>query len=337
MKAAILHSADSVPVYGDFDEPEAGPDREIVTLVAAGIHQLTRSVAVGRHYSTGGVFPVIPGLNAVARTAGGDLVFTSSAPPPFGTFAERIASPAAMRFPLPAGAPAEAVAAGVNPGMASWLPLTARRAEAGPLGTVLILGVTGISGYLAAQNARLLGATRVIGAGRNPAGLERAAAAGAQTIALTGDRATDAAAIAEALGEGAPGTSAPGTSASGAGAPGLVLDFVWGPVAETAFAALARSGFGEDSADIKYVQIGALGGPEAAVPSALLRSRKLTISGSGAGSVTAASIATQIPAYIKLIAEGSVQVPFRTFPLSDAGTAWTASSDSGPRVVLVPD
>jgi NADPH:quinone reductase-like Zn-dependent oxidoreductase len=332
MKAAILHSADSVPVYGDFDEPEAGPDREIVTLVAAGIHQLTRSVAVGRHYTTGGVFPVIPGLNAVARTAGGDLVFTSSAPPPFGTFPERIASPAAMRFPLPAGAPAEAVAAGVNPGMASWLPLTARQAKAGPLGTVLILGVTGISGYLAVQNARLLGATRVIGAGRNPAGLERAAAAGAQTTALTGDRDTDAAAIAAALGAGTPGTSASGT-----GAPGLVLDFVWGPVAETAFAALARSGFGEDRADIKYVQIGALGGADAAVPSSLLRSRKLTISGSGAGSVTAASIATQIPAYLKLIADGSVQVPFRTFPLSDAGTAWTASADSGPRVVLVPD
>ena len=218
--------------------------------------------------------------------------------------------------------------------MASWLPLTARQAEAGPLGTVLILGVTGISGYLAVQNARLLGATRVIGAGRNPAGLERAAAAGAQTTALTGDRDTDAAATAEALGTG---TSASGTGAPGLGAPGLVLDFVWGPVAETAFAALARSGFGEDTADIKYVQIGALGGPEAAVPSALLRSRKLTISGSGAGSVAAASIATQIPAYVKLIADGSVQVPFRTFPLSQAGTAWTASTDSGPRVVLVPD
>ena len=116
-----------------------------------------------------------------------------------------------------------------------------------------------------------------------------------------------------------------------------MLDFVWGPVAEAAFAALARSGFGEDSADIKYVQIGALGGPDAAVPSSLLRSRKITISGSGAGSVTAASIQAQIPAYIKLIADGSVQVPFRNFPLSEAGTAWTASADSGPRVVLVPD
>jgi NADPH:quinone reductase-like Zn-dependent oxidoreductase len=255
-------------------------------------------------------------------SAGGELVFTSSGPPPFGTFAERIASPGAMRFPLPDGAPPEAVAGGVNPGMASWLPLNARLAEAGTLGTVLILGVTGISGFLAVQNARLLGATRVVGAGRSLSGLERTAAAGAQTAALTGDRDTDAAVLAGAL---------------AGDAPGLVLDFVWGSVAETAFRALCRRGFSEDSADIKYVQIGALAGPEAAVPSSLLRSRKLTISGSGAGSVAAAVIRTQIPAYIQLIADGSVQVPFRTFPLSDISAAWTASTESGPRVVLVRD
>src|SRR5580704_6008555 len=320
MKAAILYAPDSVPVYGDFDEPAAGEGSQIVELVAAGIHQLTRSVATGRHYSRGGVFPVIPGLNAVARAADGELVFTSSGPPPFGTFAERIASPDAMRFPLPDGAQPEAVAAGVNPGMASWLPLQARQAEAGKLGTVLVLGVTGMSGYLAAQNARLLGADRVIGAGRSEAGLSRAAAAGADAVALTGDRETDAAAVAEALGEDTPG---------------LVLDFVWGPVAETAFAALGRRGLGEDTADIKYVQIGALGGAEAAVPSSLLRSRKLTISGSGAGSVAAADIKAQIPVYIQLITGGSVQVPFRTFPLSDVSAAWTASAETGPRVVLI--
>jgi NADPH:quinone reductase-like Zn-dependent oxidoreductase len=322
MKAAILYSADSVPVYGDFDEPAAAEGSQIVEFVAGGIHQITRSVATGRHYGRDAVFPVIPGLNAVARAADGELVFTSSGPPPFGTFAERIASPDAMRFPLPDGAQPEAVAAGVNPGMASWLPLQARQAEAGKLGTVLVLGVTGMSGYLAAQNARLLGADRVIGAGRSEAGLSRAAAAGADAVALTGDRETDAAAVAEALGEDTPG---------------LVLDFVWGPVAETAFAALGRRGLGEDTADIKYVQIGALGGAEAAVPSSLLRSRKLTISGSGAGSVPASAIKAQMPAYIGLIADGSVQVPFRTFPLSDVGTAWTASTASGPRVVLVRD
>jgi len=320
MKAAILYAPDSVPVYGDFDEPPGDEGSQIVELVAAGIHQLTRSVATGRHYSRGGVFPVIPGLNAVARTAGGELVFTSPGPPPYGTFAERIASPGAMRFPLPHGAQPEAVAAGVNPGMASWLPLKARQAEAGTLGTVLVLGVTGMSGFLAAQNARLLGAARVVGAGRSRSGLERAAAAGAQTVALSGDRDTDAEALADIL---------------DGDAPGLVLDFVWGPVAETAFHSLARQGSGQDNADIKYVQIGALAGAEAAVPSSLLRSRKLTISGSGAGSVAAADIKAQIPVYIQLITGGSVQVPFRAFPLSDVSAAWTASAETGPRVVLI--
>jgi NADPH:quinone reductase-like Zn-dependent oxidoreductase len=337
MKAAILHSADLVPVYGDFGEPVAGPDSEIVELAAAGIHQLTRSVATGRHYGRDAVFPAIPGLNAVARMADGTLVFTSAGAPPYGTFAERFASPAAMRFPLPGGAqpggaqpggaqpggaqPA-AIAAGINPGIASWLPLNARLAETGKLGTVLITGVTGMSGFLAAQNARLLGATRVVGCGRSQPGLDRAAAAGAQTVRLTGDRDTDAAALSQAL---------------DGDAPGLVLDFVWGPVAETAFRALGRQGLREDDADIKYVQIGALGGAEAAVPSQLLRSRKLTISGSGAGSVPAAEIKAQIPRYLQLIADGSVRVPYRTFPLSDAGTAWAVSTESGPRVVLVRD
>jgi NADPH:quinone reductase-like Zn-dependent oxidoreductase len=321
MKAAILHSADSVPVYGDFDEPPVSEGCQIVDLVAAGIHQLTRSVATGRHYSRDGVFPVIPGLNAVARTADGTLVFTASAPPPYGTFAERIASPDAARFPLPDGASPEAVAAGVNPGMGSWLPLTAYQAEAGKLGTVLILGATGITGYLAVQNAKLLGATRVIGAGRSAERLARAAAVGADTVTLTGDKDTDTVALAKAIENDAPG---------------LVLDFLWGPVAEAAFIALADGRFGEDGPDIKYIQIGALAGLDAAVPSALLRGTKITISGSGAGSVPGTEIKAKIPAYIKLIADGSVDVPFRTFPLSQADSAWTTSASSGPRVVLVP-
>ena len=103
MKAAVLYSADSDPVYDDFDEPAAGPGTQLVELAAAGIHHLTRSVASGRHYSRAAAFPVIPGLNAVARTAGGQLVFTASAPPPHGTpgrahrLARRHAVPAAGR------------------------------------------------------------------------------------------------------------------------------------------------------------------------------------------------------------------------------------------------
>ena len=56
-----------------------------------------------------------------------------------------------------------------------------------------------------------------------------------------------------------------------------------------------------------------------------------------AAAVGAADIKAQIPVYLELITSGSVQVPFRTFPLSDVSAAWTASAETGPRVVLIRD
>jgi D-arabinose 1-dehydrogenase-like Zn-dependent alcohol dehydrogenase len=149
-----------------------------------------------------------------------------------------MAVPAGMRLPLPGGADPVTAAGGLNPGLASWMPLRSRAAEAGALGTVVVLGATGMAGLLAVQNAYLLGAAMVIGAGRNPAGLDRAAAAGATTVALTGEQEADAARLAGAL---------------DGGVPGLVLDFVWGGPAQTMFRALGRHGLQEDSADIAYV------------------------------------------------------------------------------------
>ncbi len=321
MKAAVVEAPGATPGYGDFDEPEAGEGREVVGLVSAGIHPVVRSLAEGRHYGSTGRWPLIPGVDAVARTADGTLVYTGYVEAPYGTLAERMAVPAGMRLPLPAGADPVQVAGGLNPGLASWLPLQARAAEAGALGTVVVLGATGMAGLLAVQNAYLLGAATVIGAGRKPAGLDRAAAAGATTVALTGDREEDAARLAGAL---------------GGGSPGLVLDFVWAGPAEAMFSALGRRGLQEDDADIAYVQIGALAGPEASVPSSLLRSRRIRISGSGAGSASVATIIDQLPAYMRLIAEGRVHVPTRTFPLSRVADAWTAARDGGPRVVVTP-
>jgi NADPH:quinone reductase-like Zn-dependent oxidoreductase len=241
-----------------------------------------------------------------------------------------MAVPAAMKLPLPEGAKPESVAGGLNPGLSSWLPLRHRQSQAGALGTVLILGATGMAGLLAVQNARLLGADRVIAAGRDRARLARAEAHGATTVPLPAgpDEATvprvrdaTAAALADAIG---------GT------APGLVLDFVWGAPAEAAFAALARHGLQEDDADISYVQIGALAGAEAAVPAALLRSRRIRISGSGAGSASIDAIMAELPGYIQLIADGGVKVPVRVFPLSGVTQAWAAAGGGGERVVVVP-
>jgi NADPH:quinone reductase-like Zn-dependent oxidoreductase len=321
MKAAIVRDPGSIPEYGDFADPQADEGYELVDLVAAGLHPVVRSLAAGGHYGSTSAWPLIPGVDAVARSASGELILTGFVKPPYGTFAERMAVPKGVGTALPAGADPVKIAAGLNPGLSSWLSLNARAAEVHALDTVLVLGATGMAGLLAVQHARILGATRVVGVGRNPAGLQRAQEFGATSVALTGNRDVDTAALALAL---------DGNS------PTIVLDYLWAGAAESAFAALARRGLDEDSADIAYVQIGAMAGPDARVPAALLRSRRIRISGSGAGSASIAEIMKQVPAYMQLISDGEIDVPTKTFPLSAAAEAWSASTSEPRRAVIVP-
>nr|WP_311131914.1 hypothetical protein [Nonomuraea gerenzanensis]SBO96241.1 Quinone oxidoreductase [Nonomuraea gerenzanensis] len=113
-----------------------------------------------------------------------------------------------------------------------------------------------------------------------------------------------------------------------------MLDFVWGSVAEAAFAALGRTGT-DDSEPIDYVQIGSLAGAEAALPAALLRSRRIRISGSGAGSVSKAEMIAAFPDIIARFGDGTFDVPYTTFPLSRVGEAWAHQGRT--RAVIVPD
>ncbi|MFD7712316.1 zinc-binding alcohol dehydrogenase family protein [Streptomyces sp. NPDC059785] len=319
MRAVVVTEPGTAPVDSEFPEPEPMLERDPVSLVGAGVHQLVRALAAGRHYGSGQQYPLVPGIDAVARTSDGRLVYTAMAAAPWGTMAERITTPFGLE--LPAGADPLAVAAGVNPGLSGWLPLAARHEETGGLGTVLVLGATGMAGTMAVQAALALGATRVLAAGVEGEALERLSAHGAETVAIArADRDVTRDALTVALaGE----------------APALVLDYVWGPTAEAAFAALARHGLGEDTADIGYVQIGTLGGADASVPAVLLRSRRMRITGSGVGSVPVQRLLTEIPRVIEAIAEGTLTAPYTAYPISRAGEAW---AHTGPtRAVIVPD
>ena len=320
MKAAVLRAPDAVPEYAEFADPDPQAGYETVDLVAAGLHPIVRALASGGHYGSCGAYPMIPGVDAVARTREGTMVYTGLVRPPYGTFSERMAVPERMRFPLPPNADPVKIASGINPGLSSWMPLKARATELGALGTVLILGVTGMAGLLGVQNARLLGARSVIGAGRNPGALEHAEELGATTIALTGEKENDAKALARAL-DGAQ--------------PSIVLDYLWGSVAEAAFGALARRGLEEDTANIAYVQVGAMAGTDAALPAQLLRSRRIVISGSGAGAASIAEVIAQVPIYMQLIGDEKVVVSTQTFKLSSIAQAWTALSERA-RIVVVP-
>lgn len=319
MRAAVVGTPDATPVCAEFPDPQQHPDREPLQLVGAGLHHVVRGLASARHYGSNGAFPLVPGIDAVARTRDGRLVYTGLPRSPWGTMAERMVTP--FDVELPAGADPLAVAAGMNPGMSGWMPLIARRKEVGALGTVLVLGATGMSGSLAVRAALALGADRVIASGRDPEALERLHGLGAVTVPLSHREPTAwAAALGAAVAE------AP---------PALVLDFVWGPVAQAAFAALAGTGPSDDeTSDVAYVQIGSLAGTEAALPAALLRSRRIRVTGSGVGSVSKAQMIAEVPEVLARFADGTFDAPYTAYPLSRIGEAWAHQGRT--RAVVVP-
>ncbi|MFT4029271.1 MAG: zinc-binding alcohol dehydrogenase family protein [Protaetiibacter sp.] len=311
MRAAVVMEPGAVPVVAEFPEPEAAPGRETARVVAAGIHPVVRSMAAGTHYGSAGGYPLVPGVDCVARFPDGTLRYAGFTTSPWGTLAERVVVPGGI--PLPGGADPLAIAGGLNPGMSSWLPLSARRAELGELGTVLVLGATGVAGRMAVQFARILGATRVVAVGRDAERLAAVAALGADPVEL----ATGAEGIAAALGDEAPST---------------ILDFVWGVAAEAAWGALARRGLEDDTADIEHIEIGAAGGQTAALPAALLRSRRMRVRGSGAGASPIEQIMRELPVLMGHIAAGRVTVPVAAYPLHDIGAAW--AHGPGERAVV---
>jgi NADPH:quinone reductase-like Zn-dependent oxidoreductase len=316
--AAVVTGPGASPVAASFPEPPAAEGRETVTLVAAGLHPIVRQLASGEHYGSTEGWPFVPGVDGVARTADGALVYTGFTAHPYGTLAERLVVP--MSFPLPDGADPLQAAAALNPGMASWLPLR-EAARRGPLGTVLVVGATGVAGSLAVQNARALGAGHVVAVGRDTAALDAAVAGGqgaVTAVPLSSAHDDDVRAFAAALAEHRPD---------------LVLDFLWGAPAEAVLDALTRSGLDADDHRTEYVEIGQTAGPRASVPAALLRSTALTLRGSGAGSGSVQDVLAELPVYLQRLADGVVRVDVEAYPLDRVAEAWGATP-RGRRVVV---
>jgi NADPH:quinone reductase-like Zn-dependent oxidoreductase len=92
----------------------------------------------------------------------------------------------------------------------------------------------------------------------------------------------------------------------------------------------------DHSRALRWVQIGAITGPEIALPSAALRAANLKIMGSGQGSVTTAGIVEELPALAREIDAGSFPVDAEPIPLAAVESAWTAPVATGRRLVFVP-
>jgi len=320
MKAAVIHSYDAPPRYGSFEDPVAREGERAVTITAAGLHPIVKSLANGSHYGSTGEFPFVAGVDGVGKLEDGSRVYFGVSRGPFGTFAERGLAANWLCLPLP-DAVDDVTAAGIaNPGMSSLLALTARaKFVAGE--SVLVLGATGVAGQLAVQIAKRMGARRVIAAGRNPEVLEKLKGMGADAVISLEQE--HGALVAEVRREWA----ADGVD--------VVLDYLWGKPAEMVLEAIAQKGLRTATSRMRYVQIGESAGRTIALPAATLRSTALEMLGSGFGSASLDQIKPALEEFFKLAAIEPFQFETKVVPLREVESLWGAK-EQGVRLVFQP-
>ena len=186
MKAAVVAQAGSSPVYSDFPAPLPSSGECSIAVSAAALSPVVKARVSGAHYSAAGDFPFVAGIDGVGRLDDGRRVYFILPKAPYGSMAERAVVPASHCVPVPDGLDDIAAAALANPGLSSWAAFK-ERARLASGETVLINGATGVSGRLAVQIAKHLGARKVIATGRNASALQSLKAIGADETILLGE------------------------------------------------------------------------------------------------------------------------------------------------------
>jgi len=319
MHAAVVRSFDRPPRYETYDTPEpAGPDERLVEVLAAGLHPRVRTGASGRHYTSTGRLPMIPGIDGVGRLADGQRIYFATPDDAWGSMADQAVVDLRQTIPLPDGVDVAKVAAAMNPAMSAWVALR-RRVPLEPGQSVLVLGATGNAGGMAVQVAKRLGAARVVGAGRNPERLAGLPAIGAdEVVALGDDPAVTAGRLAEAAAE-----------------VDVVIDYLWGEPAAAAIMALLKAR-ADRSRAMNWIQIGAMAGPTIELPSVALRSANLRLQGNGQGAVSPQAYLAELPSLVEEIDAGTIEVNARPVPLADVEATWSTPEVPGVRTVFTP-
>ena len=319
MQAAVVTSFGTPPTYQDFPTPTPqAPDEVLIDVLAAGLHPRVRSQANGSHYTSSDQLPLVPGIDGVGRAPDGTLRYFILPDTTMGAMAEQTVVDLRRSVELPEHSDPVLIAAAMNPAMSSWLALR-RRITFHPGQSVLVLAATGNAGQMAVQIAKHLGASQVIGAGRQPERLASLTELGADvTVSLDGDPAD----VARRLGQAARDVD-------------IVIDYLWGQPTADAIRAIVMNRT-DAGRPLTWIQVGSVAGPTAAIPSAALRAARLQIVGSGQGSVPTRDIVTELPELAAEIGNGTFRIDARTVPLSDVEAAWK-DRESDQRIVITAD
>lgn len=318
MNAAVVHKLGNPPRCEQFPEPVAGENEVVVHVHAAALKPIDKQLVSGAHYASARDVPFICGTDGVGHLVDGQRVFFGGCRPPYGAMAQQTVVPRAFTFPVPEGVRDEVAAAIGNPGVSAWLALTLR-ARLVPGENVLILGATGVTGRLAVSIARLLGAKRVVAAGRNQQILHSLRQLGDATIRLD-----------------LPANELLDAFAHEAGDSGfqVVIDYVWGRPTEAFLSAITSRKFAAIGTETRLVQAGESAGPTISLPAAVLRSTALTILGT-AGIPPLNVLAEALQRVMAHAANGELQVDTTSVPLAEIETAWERDQP-GRRTVMIP-
>ena len=281
-----------------------------IAIVAVALNPLDLAVAAGRFYGGHPPLPYVPGCEAVGRRDGARqyLFGEGRGTARDGFLVERVDFPLSLAVPVPDGLDDDVAPACGIAGIAGWFPV-ARRAPVRSDDRVLVLGATGTVGSVALQAARVLGAERVVAAGRDPVRLERTLELGADAaVQLEGDD-----------------LSARLREACGGEGPTLVVDALWGELVSAAAEAAAP--------EARIVHVGQSAGPQATFASAAVRGKRLTILGHSNFSLTPDE---RREAYLEVaghVASGRIRIAVDRFSLDQLPEAWAAQGKGGKAIV----
>ena len=184
--------------------------------------------------------------------------------------------------------------------------------------TILINGATGVSGKIAIQLAKMLGAGRIIGTGRDDEGLHAIKQLGADAAIdlKQPDKEIKEAFIKEA-GNGYD----------------IVLDFLWGRPSELFLRTLIPKEAAFATHRTRFIQIGAAAGSTISLDAEALRTSGLEMT--GAGNVSSEVIheaARQVWDWIK---ENKLTIDIEKVPMKDIADVWNRKTQ-GKRFVIIP-
>jgi len=320
LRAALITELGRLPEIGEAPDPVRGEGEALIRVEAVPLNPIDINAGAGRFYGGSAALPYVPGCEGVGRVVEaetlepGTLVWAHGAGMGLrrdGALAEllSVAEDAVVKLPDEVD-PVLAGALGIA-GIAGWLPV-AIRAPVQEGETVLVLGATGTVGLVAMQAARILGAGRVVAAGRRQEALERARRLGADAVVslLEED-------LAGALKE-----------ACGGDGPTLVVDPVWGePVVAAARAAAPGA---------RIVNIGQSAGPAAALLSADVRGKQLNVLGFSNFRTPRDVMTGEYVRLLELARAGEIEVELETVPFEPVADAWRRQAEgAGKKLVVV--